>query len=93
MVEVTVKQLADVVGVPVEKLLKQVQDAGLRHTTAEAVISDEEKQKLLDFLRISHGADGDAKITLKRKGALGFPFFVRISTCLFPDDRLNHHLT
>lgn len=67
MVEVTVKQLADVVGVPVEKLLKQVQGAGLRHTTAEAVISDEEKQKLLDFLRISHGADGDAKITLKRK--------------------------
>ena len=67
MVEVTVKQLAEVVGVPVEKLLRQIQDAGLKHAAADAVISDEEKQKLLDFLRISHGSDAEEKITLKRK--------------------------
>ena len=31
MVEVTVKQLADVVGIPVDKLLTQMCDAGLPH--------------------------------------------------------------
>jgi len=32
MSEVTVKQLADTVGTPVDRLLKQMQEAGLPHT-------------------------------------------------------------
>jgi len=69
MAEVTVAQLAEVVGIPVEKLLQQMKDAGLGHGDAGQQVSDEEKQTLLVHLKQSHGA-GDAepkKITLRRK--------------------------
>ena len=69
MAEVTVSELAKSVGAPVERLLKQMQEAGLKQKTADAVVSDEEKQKLLDFLKTSHGeTSGEPKkITLQRK--------------------------
>ncbi len=70
MSEVTVKQLADTVGTPVDRLLKQMQEAGLPHKNDEESVSDEEKQTLLAHLKASHGARADAapsKITLKRK--------------------------
>lgn len=69
MAEVTVKQLAGVVGIPVDKLLQQMKDAGLTHGTEEQTISDDEKQQLLSFLKETHGeAEPEAKrITLKRK--------------------------
>jgi translation initiation factor IF-2 len=70
MSEVTVKQLADTVGTPVDRLLKQMQEAGLPHTSNDEQVSDEEKQTLLAFLKRSHGEASSAapsKITLKRK--------------------------
>jgi translation initiation factor IF-2 len=68
MAEVTVKQLAEVVGVPIEKLLQQMSDAGLKHQQMDQSVSDVEKQQLLMFLKQSHGAGGaDRKITLQRK--------------------------
>ena len=71
MSEVTVKQLADVVGTPVDRLLQQLGDAGVPKSTAEDAISDTEKMQLLEFLRRSHGkispSDGSGKITLKRR--------------------------
>jgi len=67
MAEVTVKQLAEVVGIPVERLLKQMKDAGLSHGSSEQVVSDEEKQQLLMHLKKSHGDTAERKITLKRK--------------------------
>jgi len=71
MSEVTVKKLAEDVGAPVERLLKQIQDAGLKQTADTDMVSDTEKQTLLAFLKRSHGeagAEGEAKkITLKRK--------------------------
>jgi len=70
MSEVTVKQLADTVGTPVERLLKQMQEAGLPHQNDEEAVSDEEKQRLLAFLKQSHGEKADSgpsRITLKRK--------------------------
>lgn len=69
MAEVTVSQLADVVKAPVDRLLKQMKQAGLSHTEAGQVVSDEDKQTLLTFLKSSHGESTDApkKITLKRK--------------------------
>ncbi|MES3007147.1 MAG: translation initiation factor IF-2 [Pseudomonadota bacterium] len=72
MADVTVSELAKVVGVSVEKLLSQVKEAGLPHTKADDSISNEDKNTLLLFLRRSHG-DKEAtdtspkKITLKRK--------------------------
>tara|TARA_R110002126_G_scaffold70064_5_gene176622 strand:- start:3399 stop:5912 length:2514 start_codon:yes stop_codon:yes gene_type:complete len=69
MAEVTVKELAQVVGTPVERLLQQMREAGLSHTAAEQAVSDDEKQTLLTFLKSSHGDSGSEpkKITLKRK--------------------------
>ena len=72
MADVTVSELAKVVGVPVEKLLSQVKEAGLPHTKADDSISNEDKNTLLLFLRRSHGDNeskdaAPKKITLKRK--------------------------
>lgn len=69
MAEVTVKELAQVTGTPVERLLQQMQEAGLPHTGAEQTVSDEEKQRLLAHLKNAHGEGGNEpkKITLKRK--------------------------
>lgn len=69
MAEVTVRQLADLVGASVERLLKQMQEAGLPHTSVEEVVSDAEKQKLLGYLKGLHGeqARDPKKITLRRK--------------------------
>jgi translation initiation factor IF-2 len=70
MAEVKVSELAKSVGTPVERLLKQMQEAGLKHTTENALVSDDEKQQLLEYLKTSHGgaaADEPSKITLKRK--------------------------
>lgn len=69
MAEVTVSELANSVGAPVERLLKQMQEAGLTHMTADAPVSDEEKQRLLAYLKTSHGETGlePKKITLQRK--------------------------
>ncbi len=69
MADVTVKQLADTVGAPTDRLLRQMQEAGLPHDSEDAVVTEEQKQTLLAFLRRSHGASEEApkKITLKRK--------------------------
>ena len=72
MADVTISELAGVVGVSVDKLLSQVKEAGLPHTKVDEQISNEDKNSLLLFLRRSHGdreaTDGaPKKITLKRK--------------------------
>ncbi|MCO1334677.1 translation initiation factor IF-2 [Microbulbifer sp. OS29] len=69
MAEVTVSELAKSVGATEDRLLKQMKEAGLPHTSADAAVSDEEKQVLLNFLKNSHGEQGASprKITLKRK--------------------------
>ena len=69
MGQVTVKQLAEVVGASSERLLAQMREAGLPHTEAEQAVSDEDKQTLLTYLKQSHGEPADApkRITLKRK--------------------------
>ncbi|MGK0320366.1 MAG: translation initiation factor IF-2, partial [Granulosicoccus sp.] len=71
MAEVTVKQLAQVVGTPVDKLLEQLSDAGIAKAGESDVISDSEKLTLLTHLRESRGQAGTPgpakKITLKRK--------------------------
>ena len=73
MSEVTVSQLASDVGIPVDRLLKQLSDAGIAKQSAEDIITEQEKIDLLNHLRRSHGkreaaAGGNArKIALKRK--------------------------
>ena len=69
MTDVTVKQLAADVGAPVDRLLKQIVEAGLKARSENDAVSGDEKQQLLDYLRKSHGDDEaePRKITLKRK--------------------------
>ncbi|MCY4282821.1 MAG: translation initiation factor IF-2 associated domain-containing protein, partial [Gammaproteobacteria bacterium] len=70
MPEVTVKQYAEVIRIPVDRLLEQLQEAGLPAKNADDRISDDEKTELLGYLRRKHGKEnrsGPEKITLRRK--------------------------
>ena len=69
MAEVTVSELAKTVGASVDRLLMQMKEAGLSHGSADATVSDEEKQTLLAYLKSLHGASSaePKKITLRRK--------------------------
>ena len=73
MSDVTVFQLASDVGIPVDRLLHQLQEAGISKASGEDPINDDEKRELLEFLRQSHGKglaqeeSEPRKITLKRK--------------------------
>jgi len=69
MADVTVSELAKSVGTSVERILSQMKQAGLNQTAETDVVSDDEKQTLLSFLKASHGeaANAPKKITLKRK--------------------------
>ncbi len=68
MSEVTVKALASEIDTPVERLLKQFQDAGIQKS-ADDQVSQDEKQTLLTHLKREHGDDGSAptRLTLQRK--------------------------
>lgn len=69
MTQVTVKDLAQTVGTPVDRLLQQMKDAGLPHSKVTDAVSDAEKQKLLAHLSAAPGAAAGEgkKITLQRK--------------------------
>jgi translation initiation factor IF-2 len=69
MAEVTVKQLAEDVGAPVDRLLRQIVEAGLKARSENDSVTSDEKQQLLTYLRKNHGeAEAEPnKITLKRK--------------------------
>ncbi|WP_266158402.1 translation initiation factor IF-2 [Dyella silvatica] len=76
MSDVTIKQLAKLLGMPVDKLLGQLGEAGMKFSDPEQVINSTEKVKLLGFLRRTHGKGEVAveaedssprQITLKRR--------------------------
>ena len=55
MSDVTVRQLAEVVGIPLDRLITQLGEAGVAVNSASDMVSDAEKSKLLSYLRQSHG--------------------------------------
>jgi translation initiation factor IF-2 len=74
MAEVTVEQFAEVLKVPVEKLLDQLDQAGIKVNGSDDKISEDAKLELLTHLRRSHGQDdtpataaAPRRITLNRK--------------------------
>ncbi len=75
MAEVTVREFSETIGVPLDRLLTQLAEAGVPVSDAEDNIGDEGKEKLLDYLRKRRTGDGEAeeeaagpkKITLKRR--------------------------
>jgi len=69
MADVTVKQLAADIDAPVDRLLRQIVEAGLKARSEADSVTSDEKQQLLTYLRKNHG-ESEAepkKITLKRK--------------------------
>jgi translation initiation factor IF-2 len=76
MSDVTVQQLAQVLGMTVDKLITQFSEAGMKFTGPAQVVTSTEKVKLLGFLRRTHGKKdtpaaeeegGPKQITLRRK--------------------------
>ena len=72
MADLTIAELAKLVGVQEDRLLEQIKDAGLPQTKVSDSLSNEERSKLLMSLKGKHGDDSPAessprKITLKRK--------------------------
>jgi translation initiation factor IF-2 len=73
MADVTIAQFADVLKVPVDRLIAQLDQAGITVSSPEDMISEDAKLELLTHLRRAHGsgsgAEGSApnRITLKRK--------------------------
>ncbi len=72
--QTTIRTLAELVNTPVEKLLKQLAEAGMTFSGPDQTVTSAEKLKLLGFLKRSHGKGeaaaeetvGPKKITLNR---------------------------
>ncbi|MDN5871215.1 MAG: translation initiation factor IF-2 [Nitrococcus sp.] len=71
MARTTVRQFADVIGIPVDRLLIQLSDAGLQDIEPDSPMSDADKTLLLGHLRGAQKEQDDGpgprQITLKRK--------------------------
>ncbi|MFZ2451897.1 MAG: translation initiation factor IF-2 [Methylovulum miyakonense] len=73
MSDKTVRQLAEVVKIPLERLLEQLKEAGLSASSPDDVISEDEKMQLLGHLRKRHGKPEDTtgasprRVTLERR--------------------------
>lgn len=73
--QTTIRKLAELVNTPVEKLLEQLAEAGMKFSGPDQVVTSTEKMKLLGFLRRTHGktekpvedAVAPKKITLNRR--------------------------
>ena len=74
MSDKTVKELAEMVNIPLDRFLEQLKEAGISVSTADDFIDEDERVKLLTHLRKRHGKSeqekqesSPKKITLKRR--------------------------
>ena len=70
MAVTTVAQFAAELKRPAAALLEQLQSAGVRKASSDDALTDSDKERLLDFLRVSHGTTVGTerkKITVMRK--------------------------
>ncbi len=63
----TVSQFAVELKMPVVALLEQLGKAGVGKQGNNDALTDQDKAKLLDYLRRAHGDESKTKITLTRK--------------------------
>ena len=66
MKDVSVEQLANIVGTPVDKILLQMKEAGLGQSSSSDLVTDDDKKILLGFLK-SQQNKVSKTISLKRK--------------------------
>ena len=74
MSDKTVKELAEMVKIPLDRFLEQLKEAGVSASAPDDLISEDERVRLLAHLRKRHGKDDNGKdesspkkITLKRR--------------------------
>ncbi len=73
MSDKTVRQLAEIVKIPLERLLEQLKEAGLSASAPDDLINEDEKMQLLAHLRKRHGKDegentsSPRRVTLERR--------------------------
>ncbi len=73
MSDKTVKEMAEAIGIPLERFIEQLKEAGVSASKEDDLITEDEKVKLLAFLRKRHGKSdvekdvAPKKITLKRR--------------------------
>ncbi len=68
MGQMNVEQFAAELGVPGSQLLEQLRAAGVDKHKLTDIVSEQDKSRLLDYLRRSHGTgEGQQKITLTRR--------------------------
>ena len=68
MAQINVSQFATDLKMPAGALLEQLQKAGVAKKNADDLLSEQDKSRLLEYLRRSHGEGGaKTKITLTRK--------------------------
>ncbi len=67
MSDLTVKQFAESIGTPTQHLLTQLADAGIKLTSENDFITEDQKLALLGYLKQGKSETGSKKITLKRK--------------------------
>jgi len=73
--QTTIRKLAELVNTPVDKLIIQLAEAGMKFSGPDQEVSSTEKMKLLGFLRRTHGkteggadeSEASKKITLARR--------------------------
>ncbi|MGH8547939.1 MAG: translation initiation factor IF-2 [Methylococcales bacterium] len=66
MANVTVRQLANTLNISLDKLVAQLENAGLDISGADDVLDDIEKRKLLSHLRKSHGKEANTNTSPKQ---------------------------
>jgi translation initiation factor IF-2 len=70
MADMTVAQFAQSMSLGVEQLVEQLVAAGVRNKRSQDNVTEEEKKKLLSYLKVKHGQSSEAtpnKVTLTRK--------------------------
>ena len=75
MKDISVEQLAKIVGTPTDKLLLQMEGAGLKQSSASDLVNDDDKKTLLKFLKGQQSKDSktislNKTVSLKKKGTL-----------------------
>ena len=75
MSTITIKHFAEQIGIDADRLVRQLNDAGVTGKTTEDSLTDEEKRQLLEFLKgggkagqaSAPASPGRGKITLRKK--------------------------
>ena len=66
MSDISVEQLAKIIGTPSDKVLEQMKEAGLKQSDTSDLVTDEHKKILLEFLK-SQQTKSSKTISLKNK--------------------------